>query len=275
MRRSPCVAADRALRADRHLGAAVGRAVRAHQRRRLERVGWLGALDAPGGDWAAGDPRPRPGGSLEVLIEFAEALPRMVAELDRAESHVHIAGWFFSPDFALTREREPAILRDLLAALSAFTGDRSSRDAPAPLVRTLGAAGRAGRRRAGTGDRRLLETDQQRAAGAPRSRGAADTPARPAPASLEALGAPTRPTPGTPPRRLTRHGASARRMRLRDGGLLMYDRNCAPEAVRSCGRNLTDFARTSETLMPSSAVCADVRTSHRQASARRRSGNGD
>ena len=77
---------------------------------------------------------------------------------------------------------------------------------------------------------------------APRSRGATDTPARPAPASLEALGAPTRPTPGTPPRRLTRHEASARRMRLRDGGLLMYDRNCAPEAVRPCGGNLTDFA---------------------------------
>jgi hypothetical protein len=75
MRRSPCVAADRALRADRHLGAAVGRAVRAHQRRRLERVGWLGALDAPGGDWAAGDPRPRPGGSLEVLSNLPRRCP--------------------------------------------------------------------------------------------------------------------------------------------------------------------------------------------------------
>ena len=70
--------ANLALRADRHLGAAVGGAVRAHHRRRLERVGWLGALDAPGDDWAAGDPRPRPGGSLEVLIDGAEALPRSV-----------------------------------------------------------------------------------------------------------------------------------------------------------------------------------------------------
>ena len=110
--------ANLALRADRHLGAAVGRAVRAHHRRRLERVGWLAALDAPGGGWAAGDPQPRPGGSLDVLIDGAEALPRMVAELERAESHVHIAGWFFSPDFALTREGEPAILRDLLAELA-------------------------------------------------------------------------------------------------------------------------------------------------------------
>src|SRR5512132_2347877 len=118
MRRSPSVTANLALRADRRLGAAVGRGVRAHHRRRLERVGWLGAVDAPGGDWAAGEPRPRPGGSLEVLIDGAEALPRMVAELERAESHVHIAGWFFSPDFALTRGGEPAILRDLLAELA-------------------------------------------------------------------------------------------------------------------------------------------------------------
>jgi phosphatidylserine/phosphatidylglycerophosphate/cardiolipin synthase-like enzyme len=118
MRRPSSVTADLAVRADRRLGAAVGRAVRANHRRRLERVGWLGALDAPAGDWAAGDPRPRPGGSLDVLIDGAEALPRMVAELERAQSHVHIAGWFFSPDFALTREGEAAILRDLLAELA-------------------------------------------------------------------------------------------------------------------------------------------------------------
>jgi phosphatidylserine/phosphatidylglycerophosphate/cardiolipin synthase-like enzyme len=118
VRRSPSVTANLALRADRHLGAAVGRAVRSHHRRRLGRVGWLAALDAPGGDWAAGEPPPRPGGSLEVLIDGAEALPRMVVELERAESHVHIAGWFFSPDFALTRGGEPAIVRDLLAELA-------------------------------------------------------------------------------------------------------------------------------------------------------------
>jgi phosphatidylserine/phosphatidylglycerophosphate/cardiolipin synthase-like enzyme len=118
MRRSPSVTDNLALRADRHLGTLVSRAVRAHHRRRLARVGWLEALDAPGGDWAGGDPQPRQGGLLEVLIDGAEALPRMVAELERAESHVHIAGWYFSPEFALTREREPAILRNLLAELA-------------------------------------------------------------------------------------------------------------------------------------------------------------
>jgi hypothetical protein len=40
-------------------------------------------------------------GSLDVLIDGAEALPRLVAELEQPESRVHIAGWYFSPDFAL------------------------------------------------------------------------------------------------------------------------------------------------------------------------------
>jgi len=109
---------DLALRADRQLGTAVGAAVRANHRRRLKHAGWLAALDASAGGWAAGEPRPRPGCSLEVLIDGAEALPRMVAQLARAESHVHIAGWYFSPDFALTRNEEPVILRNLLAELA-------------------------------------------------------------------------------------------------------------------------------------------------------------
>ena len=119
MRHRPAsVTADLALRTDRQLGAMVSGAVRGHHRRRLERIGWLAALDAPGGGWAAGEPPPRKESSLEILIDGAEALPRMVAELERAESHVHLAGWFFSPDFALTRGGEPAVLRDLLAELA-------------------------------------------------------------------------------------------------------------------------------------------------------------
>ena len=118
MRRPTSLASDLALRADRPLGAAVSHAVRAHHRRRLERIGWLAALDAPAGGWAAGEPQPRPGGSLEILIDGAEVLPRMVTQLARAESHVYIAGWYFSPDFALTRDGEPTILRYLLAELA-------------------------------------------------------------------------------------------------------------------------------------------------------------
>ena len=55
---------------------------------------------------------------MEILIDGAEALPRIAAELKQARSHVHLAGWFFSPDFALVREGKPEVLRNLLAELA-------------------------------------------------------------------------------------------------------------------------------------------------------------
>jgi phosphatidylserine/phosphatidylglycerophosphate/cardiolipin synthase-like enzyme len=42
----------------------------------------------------------------------------MMEEIAAAESHVHITGWYFTPQFALTRDAEPTILRDLLADLA-------------------------------------------------------------------------------------------------------------------------------------------------------------
>jgi hypothetical protein len=54
---------------DQRLGPAVGHAVCAHHRRRLGRIGQLGALAAEAGGWAAGEPAPRAGCSLEVLID--------------------------------------------------------------------------------------------------------------------------------------------------------------------------------------------------------------
>ena len=109
---------DSLLQLDRKVGEAVDGAVAAHHRRRLRRVGWEHALDAAAGGWADGDPPPRPGNKLEVLIDGASALPRIAEELGRATSHVHLAGWNFSPDFALTRGSEPSILRNLLAELA-------------------------------------------------------------------------------------------------------------------------------------------------------------
>jgi phosphatidylserine/phosphatidylglycerophosphate/cardiolipin synthase-like enzyme len=110
---------DLVFQIDRQLGEAVSGVVRAHHRRRLDRVGWGSALDGPDRGWAAGDPTPRQGNALEVLIDGAAALPEISSELGRAESHVHIAGWHLSPDFALTRpEKQPAILRNVLAELA-------------------------------------------------------------------------------------------------------------------------------------------------------------
>ena len=112
---------------------AITRAICRHHRRRLRRNGWAGVLDAPPGGWAAGPSSPRGGNRLDILIDGAEALPRIADELKRARSHVHLAGWYFSPEFALVRGREPEVLRNLLAELAARLPVRVLVWAGAPL----------------------------------------------------------------------------------------------------------------------------------------------
>jgi phosphatidylserine/phosphatidylglycerophosphate/cardiolipin synthase-like enzyme len=135
-------------------GQAVERAIGAHHRLRLKRAGRLDQLAPPsnGSLWAAGDPPPREGNALEVLIDGAQALPRIAEALGGARSHVHIAGWHITPEFGLTRDAQAARLRDLLADLAErvdvrvllwggsplplFSPDRSAvRDARERLVR--------------------------------------------------------------------------------------------------------------------------------------------
>jgi phosphatidylserine/phosphatidylglycerophosphate/cardiolipin synthase-like enzyme len=104
---------------DKAVGNAVERAVRSRHARRLRRLGWARALDPPdSGLWAAGDPAPRRGNAIELLIDGAEVLPRIAAELRKARSHVHIAGWHVAPYFALTRDGDRAELRTLLEELA-------------------------------------------------------------------------------------------------------------------------------------------------------------
>ena len=118
-------------RADSALGIGLERLVTSHHRRRLSRIGWLNALDAPPGGWAEGDPPPRPGNELEVIVDGAEALPRIADEIERAKSHVWIAGWHFSPDFRL--RGEGPTLRDLLAEAAERVEVRVLAWAGAPL----------------------------------------------------------------------------------------------------------------------------------------------
>jgi phosphatidylserine/phosphatidylglycerophosphate/cardiolipin synthase-like enzyme len=95
------VAAQIIERVDRRLGELIEQTVRSHHRRRLARRGHR-PLDAGPGGWAEGGSfPPRPGAHVELLVDGAEALPRMVADIAAAESHVHLAGWFFSPDFRM------------------------------------------------------------------------------------------------------------------------------------------------------------------------------
>jgi phosphatidylserine/phosphatidylglycerophosphate/cardiolipin synthase-like enzyme len=118
---------------DRRTGALVNNVIVGHHRRRLARSGHGGSLDAEGAGWAVIGREPRPGCSLEVLIDGAEALPRIAHELRDARSHVHMAGWFFSPGFDLTRGETPSSLRDLLAEVAARVDVRVLVWAGAPL----------------------------------------------------------------------------------------------------------------------------------------------
>jgi phosphatidylserine/phosphatidylglycerophosphate/cardiolipin synthase-like enzyme len=123
---------DLFLSAESVLAKGVTTVICALHRRRLRQNGWAGVLEAAGG-WAAGEPPPRDGNNLEILIDGAEALPRIADELKQARSHIHLAGWYFSPDFALLREREPEVLRNLLADLAERVEVRVLAWAGAPL----------------------------------------------------------------------------------------------------------------------------------------------
>jgi phosphatidylserine/phosphatidylglycerophosphate/cardiolipin synthase-like enzyme len=102
--------------ADRVMGGAVDAATLLHHRRRLRRLGHDASIDPPpGATWAAGDPPPRPGNDLEVLIDGAAVLPVIVEAIRGARRHVHVAGWCVTPHFPLTRDEPPILLRELLA----------------------------------------------------------------------------------------------------------------------------------------------------------------
>jgi phosphatidylserine/phosphatidylglycerophosphate/cardiolipin synthase-like enzyme len=118
-------------RADSALGGGLEWLVTSHHRRRLRRIGRSSALEAPPGGWAEGDPPPRPGNELEVIVDGAEALPRIADEIERARSHVWIAGWHFSPDFRL--RGEGPTLRELLAEAAERVEVRVLAWAGAPL----------------------------------------------------------------------------------------------------------------------------------------------
>jgi phosphatidylserine/phosphatidylglycerophosphate/cardiolipin synthase-like enzyme len=89
-----------------------------HHQRRLTRIGHRDALEPPAGGWAVSDAPPRPGNAIEILIDGHQALPVIAEALRSAKSHVHLTGWHFSPDFALERDGEPLVLRNLLGELA-------------------------------------------------------------------------------------------------------------------------------------------------------------
>jgi phosphatidylserine/phosphatidylglycerophosphate/cardiolipin synthase-like enzyme len=118
-------------RVDDLLGDGVERLVAAHHRRRLARHGHRPA-EAPPGGWAEGGSfPPRPGNRVELLVDGAELLPRMVEDVAAARSHVHVAGWFFTPSFRMGGDGPT--LRGLLAEAATRCDVRVLAWAGAPL----------------------------------------------------------------------------------------------------------------------------------------------
>src|SRR5918911_1868179 len=118
-------------RLDALVGDRVEASIRSHHRRRLRRIGWEHALEAKAGTWASGPPPPRAGNDVEVLVDGAEALPSIARAIAGARSHVHLAGWYFSPSFQL--EERGASLRELLAEAAQRADVRMLAWAGAPL----------------------------------------------------------------------------------------------------------------------------------------------
>jgi phosphatidylserine/phosphatidylglycerophosphate/cardiolipin synthase-like enzyme len=111
--------ADPLGRADAAVGSAIEGYLRHHHRRRLAKLGQSHVLEPDGdGPFATGDPPPRAGCRVEVLIDGAQALPRMADDLRRARSHVHLTGWHVRGAFELERGEEPTVLGALLADLA-------------------------------------------------------------------------------------------------------------------------------------------------------------
>jgi phosphatidylserine/phosphatidylglycerophosphate/cardiolipin synthase-like enzyme len=119
--------------ADVIVGHRIEALVRAHHRRRLRRAGWGIALEPSSRLYAGGEPPPRRGNDVELLIDGAGFLPRLADELEHAESHVHIASWYLSTELALVREGRRRVLLDLLEELARKVEVRILLWAGAPL----------------------------------------------------------------------------------------------------------------------------------------------
>jgi phosphatidylserine/phosphatidylglycerophosphate/cardiolipin synthase-like enzyme len=104
----------RAESVDAFVGGAVERAVCLKHRRRLSRLG-SGALRPGPGIWAAGDPEPREGCTLEVLVDGERAFAEMAEAIQGARESVYLVGWHIAPHFELVRGDSDLALGPLLA----------------------------------------------------------------------------------------------------------------------------------------------------------------
>jgi phosphatidylserine/phosphatidylglycerophosphate/cardiolipin synthase-like enzyme len=106
-------------RVDCWVGEGLERAVRAHHRRRLRRVGWEHALDVGPSPWADAGGTPQSGHAIEIFVDGSDALPAMVRAMRQARQRVLLAGWFFSAEFRLERDPPGLTLDELVRELGA------------------------------------------------------------------------------------------------------------------------------------------------------------
>src|ERR1700730_915251 len=102
--------------ADRVAGSAIERLTDAHHARRLGKLGRSAQRTPPddGRLWAVGDPPPRAGNAIEVLIEGTAHFPALEQAIRCARRSVLIAGWCITPEFAIVRDEPPVLLHELL-----------------------------------------------------------------------------------------------------------------------------------------------------------------
>jgi len=135
--------------ADRVAGNAIERLTNDHHARRLGKLGRSAQRTPPddGRLWAAGDPPPRAGNALDVLIEGAAYFPALEQAIRCARRSVLIAGWCITPGFALVRDEPPVLLRELLgeAAESVDVRVLLWAGAPVPVFAPRRASVREGR----------------------------------------------------------------------------------------------------------------------------------
>ncbi|MDA0185549.1 phosphatidylserine/phosphatidylglycerophosphate/cardiolipin synthase family protein [Solirubrobacter phytolaccae] len=105
-------------RVDAAVGGGIEHAMIHHHMRRLRRHGQLKALaPATEGLWAETAAPPRFGNAMEVLIDGANALPRMAEAIQGAQRHVHVCSWHLEPDFD-PGPRKASPVKELLAEVA-------------------------------------------------------------------------------------------------------------------------------------------------------------
>jgi phosphatidylserine/phosphatidylglycerophosphate/cardiolipin synthase-like enzyme len=102
---------------DALVGDGIERAVCLKHRRRLNRLGW-DALDPGQGWWAQGEPPPREGCELAVLVDGHDAFADIARAIQEARESVHITGWHIAPSFELVRGDPAIALGPLLAEMA-------------------------------------------------------------------------------------------------------------------------------------------------------------